>query len=98
MKRTMTSAVSGTDERAGWRAALHSDALSARERQVMVLAAKGLANKEIARQLGVAEGTVKIHLHRVYQKLGIKSRFALAVYARNLPIFPAKRGRPFGAA
>ncbi len=54
------------------------EVLSVREREVMLLAAKGLANKMIARELNVAEGTVKLHLHRVYQKLGIKGRFALA--------------------
>jgi DNA-binding CsgD family transcriptional regulator len=54
------------------------EVLSVREREVTLLAAKGLANKVIARELNVAEGTVKLHLHRVYQKLGIKGRFALA--------------------
>ena len=63
---------------------LNRDALSARERDVMFLAAKGFANKEIARELKITEGTVKIHLHRIYQKLGVKSRFALAVLARKL--------------
>jgi DNA-binding NarL/FixJ family response regulator len=58
--------------------------LSAREREVTLLAAKGFANKEIARELKVTEGTVKLHLHRVYLKLGVKSRFALAVRARNM--------------
>ena len=70
----------------------HFDVLSVRERQVMLLAAKGLANKLIARELNVAEGTVKLHLHRVYQKLGIKGRFALAVRTGNLPLHP-RRGR-----
>jgi DNA-binding NarL/FixJ family response regulator len=61
----------------------------------MLLAAKGLANKVIARDLNVAEGTVKLHLHRVYQKLGIKSRFALAVRVGNLPPKPTgKRPTP----
>jgi DNA-binding NarL/FixJ family response regulator len=64
---------------------LNRDTLSARERDVMFLAAKGFANKEIARELKITEGTVKIHLHRIYQKLGVKSRFALAVLARKLP-------------
>ena len=70
----------------------HFSVLSVRERQVMLLAAKGLANKLIARELHIAEGTVKIHLHRVYQKLGIKGRFALAVRTGNLPLHP-RRGR-----
>jgi len=49
----------------------------------MVLATKGFANKEIARQLRISEGTVKLHLHSIYRKLGIKSRFALAALVRN---------------
>ena len=55
------------------------DVLSRREREVMLLAARGLSNKEIARELNVREGTIKLHLHRIYQKLGVKNRFALTV-------------------
>jgi DNA-binding NarL/FixJ family response regulator len=54
-------------------------ALSKRERQVTTLVCDGLSNKMIARKLGVGEGTVKIHLHNIYRKLGINSRNALAV-------------------
>jgi DNA-binding CsgD family transcriptional regulator len=57
---------------------LNVDVLSAREREVARFAADGFANKMIARKLNIAEGTVKIHLHRVYKKLGIKSRLTLA--------------------
>jgi DNA-binding NarL/FixJ family response regulator len=53
-------------------------ALSKRERQVTTLVCDGLSNKMIARKLGVGEGTVKIHLHNIYRKLGISSRNALA--------------------
>jgi two-component system nitrate/nitrite response regulator NarL len=63
---------------------MNPDVLSVREREVMLLAAKGLPNKVIARELNVAEGTVKLHLHRVYQKLGINGRFALAAQVGNL--------------
>lgn len=69
---------SGRSQRHG---SLNYDALSAREREVMLLAARGFANKTIARELNVSEGTVKLHLHRVYRKLGIKGRFALAALA-----------------
>jgi DNA-binding NarL/FixJ family response regulator len=58
---------------------LNWDALTVREREVMRLAAEGLSNKAIAHQLRVSEGTIKLHLHNIYRKLGIKSRFALAV-------------------
>jgi ATP/maltotriose-dependent transcriptional regulator MalT len=72
---------------------LNPDVLSVREREVMLLAAKGLANKVIARELNVAEGTVKLHLHRVYQKLGIKGRYALAVRSGKLLSKPTTRRR-----
>jgi two-component system nitrate/nitrite response regulator NarL len=40
---------------------------------------EGLTNKEIGRRLRLAEGTVKVHLHHIYRKLGIANRTALAV-------------------
>ena len=73
----------------------NTDALSVREREVMLLAAKGLANKVIARELNITEGTIKLHLHSVYQKLGIKGRFALAVWVGRSR--PKPRGRRGGA-
>src|SRR5215216_653726 len=52
--------------------------LTARQRDIVMLAADGLSNKEIARRLGVSEGTVKAHLHSIYRQLGIRNRTALA--------------------
>lgn len=52
--------------------------LSARERQVLGLAAAGLANKELADRLAISEGTVKTHMARVFRKLGVRSRAELA--------------------
>ena len=43
---------------------------------------RGLSNKAVARALGLSTGTVKLHLHRVFQKLGLKNRYALSVRAR----------------
>jgi two-component system nitrate/nitrite response regulator NarL len=65
-------------------AAVERELLTPRERQVMLLAAKGLPNKTIGEQLKVTEGTVKLHLHRIYRKLGINSRFALAALVSKL--------------
>ena len=59
------------------------EVLTVREREVMRLAAEGLGNKAIARQLRVSEGTIKLHLHKIYQKLGVKSRFALAALVKK---------------
>lgn len=41
------------------------------------LVSQGLSNKAVARQLGVQEGTVKIHLHNVFRKLGVSNRTRL---------------------
>ena len=49
-------------------------ALSERETEVVVLAARGLPNARIAEELGVAEATVKRHLANIYEKVGVHSR------------------------
>jgi DNA-binding CsgD family transcriptional regulator len=48
--------------------------LTPREHEVLGLAAKGLSNAEIAANLWISAGTVRIHLQRVYEKLGVRSR------------------------
>ena len=55
--------------------------LSAREREVYELVTQGLTNLQIARLLFISEGTVKVHVHHIYDKLGVRSRTALAVQA-----------------
>ena len=55
--------------------------LTQREHQIMRLVSEGLSNKEIARQLNVSEGTVKVHLHNIFQKLEISNRTVLAAMA-----------------
>jgi DNA-binding NarL/FixJ family response regulator len=49
-----------------------------------MLAAEGLSNKEIARQTNVTEGTIKLHLHKIYGKLGVANRMALTRIALTL--------------
>ncbi len=56
-------------------------ALTTRERQLAGLLTQGLKNKEVAYSLGIAEGTVKVYLSRLFQKLGVKDRFELALFA-----------------
>jgi len=51
--------------------------LTTREQDVARLVASGLSNKAIAHRLGLQEGTVKVHLHNIYQKLAISSRVEL---------------------
>ncbi|MCA1842102.1 MAG: LuxR C-terminal-related transcriptional regulator, partial [Actinobacteria bacterium] len=60
---------------AGWAS------LTPTELDVVALAARGLPNAEIGNRLFIAPGTVKVHLHRIYTKLGIANRTELAVQA-----------------
>jgi RNA polymerase sigma factor (sigma-70 family) len=55
--------------------------LTERERQIMHLVSEGLSNKEIGRRLNIADGTIKQHLHHIYQKLEINNRTVLAALA-----------------
>lgn len=59
--------------------------LTRREGQLVSLLSQGLKNKEIATALNISEGTVKVYLSRLFQKLGVKDRFELALYGlKNL--------------
>ena len=51
--------------------------LSPREREVAYLVANGLSNKQVARRLGLSDGTVKIHVHNIFQKIGARNRYTL---------------------
>ncbi|MET9553902.1 response regulator transcription factor [Streptomyces sp. NPDC006645] len=53
-----------------------NEALSAREREVLELVARGTSNREIAAELFISEATVKTHLTHIYGKLGVKDRAA----------------------
>lgn len=57
--------------------------LTPRESDVARLVAQSRRNKEIARDLGISEGTVKMHLHNLYEKLGVSSRTELALLVRE---------------
>jgi DNA-binding CsgD family transcriptional regulator len=54
--------------------------LTRREGQLVTLLSQGLKNKEIAWSLRLSEGTVKVYLSRLYQKLGVNDRFEMALY------------------
>nr|WP_269809363.1 response regulator transcription factor [Streptomyces triticisoli] len=58
-----------------------NEPLSAREREVLALVAKGTSNREIARELFISEATVKTHLTHLYAKLGVKDRAAAVAVA-----------------
>jgi DNA-binding NarL/FixJ family response regulator len=53
--------------------------LTRREQQVALLIVRGLSNKEVARELGLSDGTVKLHVHRIFQKTGVRNRYSLII-------------------
>lgn len=70
-------------------------ALTQRERQVLELVARGDANKEIARTLGISENTVKNHLRNILEKLHLQNRVQAVMYAlREGLIAPPEAGNP----
>ena len=60
-----------------------SQVLSPRQIEILRMVANGLGNKEIGKKLFISEGTVKVHLHAIYEKLQLRSRLALSLYARD---------------
>jgi DNA-binding NarL/FixJ family response regulator len=60
-----------------------ADQLSEREKQVLRLVAAGLANKQIARRLGIAESTVKVHTGNIFRRIGVADRTSAALWAKE---------------
>ncbi|WP_030624219.1 response regulator transcription factor [Streptomyces sclerotialus] len=81
-------AAGGAGAAAGRRAAARerTDALTAREREVLAFLGSGLSNGQIARRLHLAEGTVKAHVSSVLGRLGVDNRAAAAVVAHEAGI------------
>jgi len=59
------------------------EVLTPREIEIVRMVASGLGNREVGEKLFISEGTVKTHLHTIYEKLGIRSRVQLANYAQE---------------
>jgi DNA-binding NarL/FixJ family response regulator len=57
--------------------------LTSRETEIMCLVAQGLSNRAIGERLAVGEGTVKVHVHNIYSKLGVDNRVDLTLYAQR---------------
>ncbi|MBN9662434.1 MAG: response regulator transcription factor [Acidobacteria bacterium] len=66
--------------------------LTLREQQVLVLVEQGMKNKEIALELGIRPGTVKIHLKHIFEKTGVHGRYGLALSGMRM-----KGGMPIHA-
>lgn len=64
--------------------ASRAPSLTPRERELIDLVRQGLRNRDIAAQLGVTEGTVKVYLHAIFDKLGVDNRTELAMRAAEL--------------
>lgn len=60
-----------------------SSVLTPRELEIIRMVAAALRNREIGEKLFISEGTVKIHLHNIYEKLGVASRTELVLFAQN---------------
>jgi two-component system nitrate/nitrite response regulator NarL len=68
--------------------AVEAELLTNRQREVFHLIVAGLSNKEIARQLGLAEGTVKIQVAKLFDKLGVRHRSAVALAGFKFGLSP----------
>lgn len=60
-----------------------ADDLSGREIEVLRLVARGLANKQIGRALGISESTVKVHVGNIFRRIGVADRTSAALWARE---------------
>ena len=93
------------DARSGSASQLVFESLTKREQQIVMMVSNGLSNKDVGRRLDLSEGTVKVHLHNIYRKLGVNNRTALAamavtcrehlqrpVYAPHREPYPSRRG------
>lgn len=84
-------AADGAGARAARRSAARArvESLTARERDVLGCLGGGLSNGQIARRLGLAEGTVKAHVSSILARLGVENRAAAAVTAHEAGVVPA---------
>jgi len=78
--------------------AMKITALTLRQEEIARMVAAGLSNRQIAQELGLSEGTVKIHLHKAYKTLGIANRAALAAMVSARARTRAKKSREVSCA
>jgi DNA-binding NarL/FixJ family response regulator len=64
------------------------NALTMREKEVLLCLVKGMNNKEIAQSLFISDKTVKIHVSNIFKKLGVKSRSQVVIYAVQNQLVP----------
>jgi two-component system NarL family response regulator len=71
-----------------------TEQLTRRECEIVSFVATGLRNAEVAQRLSITESTVKTHLNRIFQKLGLRDRVELALYAMQAGLAEAKERNP----
>jgi DNA-binding NarL/FixJ family response regulator len=76
--RTLGKLLQGASE-----AARARNVLTPREIEIVKMVAEGFGNREVGERLFISEGTVKTHLHTIYEKLGLKGRVQLVAYVRE---------------
>jgi DNA-binding NarL/FixJ family response regulator len=81
-QETVTDAFQTIVGREAWNREV-AQTLTPREIEIVEMMAEGLRNRAIGERLGISEGTVKVHLHNVYEKLGVDSRLELVLYAQQ---------------
>jgi DNA-binding NarL/FixJ family response regulator len=69
---------------AGFLSRRQAPRLTPREREIVRCLCRGMRNKEIAGELSITPGTVKVHLMHIFEKTGVKDRFELAIHGRKL--------------
>jgi DNA-binding NarL/FixJ family response regulator len=78
-------------------AVIERDLLTACRRQIAILAGQGLSNRAIAEKLGLSEGSVKNHLHKIFRKLNLRHRIALVIdhpnSVKQLGVLTDRQGR-----
>lgn len=79
---TLTRAIRTTLDREG-AAQAAGESLTPREVEMVKMVAQGLRNKVIADRLSISEGTVKVHLHNIYEKFGVDGRLELLLCAQQ---------------
>lgn len=68
-----------------------AESLTNREKEILRLVGKGLTNKAVAERLTISEGTVKVHVSNIFNKLGVKSRTKATLRAIDMGLIPSKQ-------
>jgi DNA-binding NarL/FixJ family response regulator len=69
---------------------VNDDRLTVREREVLVLIARGLSNREIARELSLSANTIAVHRNHIMTKVGVRKATALALFAAERGLIARK--------